>query len=75
MAAQRLGADRQDRPAKPDPTEPGVPAESEKRAFARTLAMGQPGGWTLAMSRFARESQPPADSPATTSSAKEETPR
>lgn len=45
----------------PEPDEPPFHAEWEKRAFALTLAMGAPGGWNLDMSRFARESLPPAE--------------
>jgi nitrile hydratase subunit beta len=32
----------------------------ERRAFALTLAMARPGGWTIDRSRHARESLPPA---------------
>jgi nitrile hydratase len=34
-------------------------ADWERRAFALTLAMARPGGWTIDMSRFARENRPP----------------
>lgn len=47
-------------PVVPEPDEPPFHAPWEKRAFALTLAMGMPGGWNLDMSRFARESMPPA---------------
>ncbi|NWG23916.1 MAG: nitrile hydratase subunit beta [Pseudorhodoplanes sp.] len=48
-------------PVVPEPDEPPFHAPWEKRAFALTLAMGMPGGWNLDMSRFARESMPPAE--------------
>jgi nitrile hydratase len=48
-------------PVVPEPNEPPFHAPWEKRAFALTLAMGMPGGWNLDMSRFARESMPPAE--------------
>ena len=48
-------------PVVPEPDEPPFHAPWEKRAFALTLAMGMPGGWNLDMSRFARESLPPAE--------------
>ncbi len=41
--------------------EPAFHAEWERRAFALTLAMARPGGWTLDMSRFARENRPASD--------------
>lgn len=48
-------------PVVPEPSEPAFHAEWERRAFALTLAMGKPGGWTLDMSRFARENRPADD--------------
>lgn len=42
----------------PEPHEPAFHADWERRAFALTLAMARPGGWTLDMSRFARENRP-----------------
>src|SRR3954453_6681189 len=47
-------------PVQPEPNEPPFHAEWERRAFAITLAMGMPGGWNIDMSRFARETRPPA---------------
>lgn len=47
-------------PVVPERDEPPFHAEWERRAFALTLAMAMPGGWNLDMSRFARESLPPA---------------
>ncbi|MDR3465516.1 MAG: nitrile hydratase subunit beta [Xanthobacteraceae bacterium] len=48
-------------PVEPERDEPVFHADWERRAFALTLAMGKPGGWTIDMSRFARENRPPAD--------------
>jgi nitrile hydratase len=48
-------------PVKPEPNEPVFHADWERRAFALTLAMARPGGWTIDMSRFARENRPPQD--------------
>lgn len=45
-------------PVVPEPNEPVFHAAWERRAFALTLAMARPGGWTLDMSRFARENRP-----------------
>jgi nitrile hydratase len=45
----------------PETDEPPFHADWERRAMALTLAMGVPGGWNLDMSRFARETIPPAD--------------
>jgi nitrile hydratase len=45
----------------PEPNEPAFHAAWERRAFALTLAMAKPGGWTIDMSRFARENRPPLD--------------
>lgn len=47
-------------PVEPEADEPVFHADWERRAFALTLAASAPGGWTLDMSRFARESLPPA---------------
>ena len=44
-----------------EPNEPPFHAEWERRAFAFTIAMGKPGGWSIDMSRAARESLPPLD--------------
>jgi nitrile hydratase beta subunit len=46
-------------PVLPEPDEPVFHAEWERRAFALTLAMARPGGWSIDMSRFARENRPP----------------
>jgi len=46
---------------RPEPDEPVFHAEWERRAFALTLAMAMPGGWTIDMSRFAREDRRPED--------------
>jgi nitrile hydratase subunit beta len=40
--------------------EPVFHHEWERRAFALTVAMARPGGWTIDRSRHARESLPPA---------------
>ncbi len=48
-------------PVVPEADEPPFHAEWERHAFALTLAMALPGGWNLDMSRFARESLPPAE--------------
>jgi nitrile hydratase len=45
----------------PEPNEPVFHQAWERRAFALTLAMSRPGGWTLDMSRFAREDRPPVE--------------
>jgi len=45
----------------PEPNEPVVHAEWERRAFALTLAMAMPGEWNIDMSRYARENRPPAE--------------
>lgn len=45
----------------PEPNEPMFHAHWERRAFALTLAMARPGGWTIDMLRFARENRPPQD--------------
>jgi nitrile hydratase beta subunit len=58
--AQDMGGQHGFGPVEPEPNEPVFHAEWEKRAFALTLAMGAPGGWNIDMSRFARESLPPA---------------
>ena len=47
-------------PVQPEVDEPPFHADWEKRAFALTLAMGATGQWNLDMSRFARETLPPA---------------
>ena len=47
-------------PVTPEPDEPVFHSPWERRAFALTLAMARPGGWTLDASRHARESLPPA---------------
>lgn len=47
-------------PVVPEADEPVFHDEWERRAFALTMAMGRPGGWTIDMSRHARESPPPA---------------
>lgn len=47
-------------PIAPEANEPVFHAEWERRAFALTLAMAYPGGWTLDRSRFVRESLHPA---------------
>jgi nitrile hydratase subunit beta len=59
--AQDMGGLHGFGPVAPEPNEPVFHAEWEKRAFALTLAMGMPGGWNIDMSRFARESLPPAE--------------
>jgi nitrile hydratase len=48
-------------PVAPEPNEPVFHAEWERRAIALTLAMARPGGWTIDMSRFARENRSPQD--------------
>jgi len=48
-------------PVVPEPNEPVFHAEWERRALALTLAMARPGGWTIDMSRFARENRPPGE--------------
>ena len=47
-------------PVQREDNEPVFHADWERRAFALTLAMGATGCWNLDMSRFARESLPPA---------------
>jgi nitrile hydratase len=59
--AQDMGGLQGYGPVEPEPNEPVFHAEWERRAFALTLAMGAPGGWNIDMSRFARESLPPAE--------------
>jgi nitrile hydratase beta subunit len=59
--AQDMGGLHGFGPVVPEPNEPVFHAEWEKRAFALTLAMAAPGGWNIDMSRFARESLPPAE--------------
>ena len=44
-----------------EPNEPYFHGEWEKKALALTVAMGMTGSWNLDVSRFARESIPPAD--------------
>ncbi|ABD88297.1 nitrile hydratase subunit beta [Rhodopseudomonas palustris] len=46
---------------KPEPNEPLFHAAWERRAFALTLAMARPGGWTIDMARYARENRSPRD--------------
>jgi nitrile hydratase len=48
-------------PIAPERDEPVFHAAWERRAFALTLAMARPGGWTIDMSRFAREDRPAHD--------------
>jgi nitrile hydratase len=48
-------------PVEAEADEPVFHAPWERRAFALTLAMARPGGWTIDASRHARESLPPAD--------------
>lgn len=47
-------------PVEPEADEPVFHAAWERRAFALTLAMAAPGGWTLDTTRYVRESLPPA---------------
>lgn len=58
--AQDLGGQHGFGPVLPEPDEPVFHADWERRVLALTLAMGMPGGWTIDMSRHARESLPPA---------------
>lgn len=48
-------------PVEAEADEPVFHAPWERRAFALTLAMARPGGWTIDASRHARESLPPAE--------------
>jgi nitrile hydratase len=48
-------------PVEAEANEPVFHADWERRAFALTLAMAAPGAWNIDMSRFARESIPPAE--------------
>ncbi len=48
-------------PVDPETNEPVFHAEWERRAFAVTLAAGALGKWNLDQSRYARETQPPAE--------------
>ncbi|HYW76596.1 MAG TPA: hypothetical protein VFA48_08220 [Gammaproteobacteria bacterium] len=48
-------------PVRREAEEPVFHAEWERRCFALTLAMGAYGAWNLDMTRFARETMPPAD--------------
>ncbi len=48
-------------PVDPEAEEPVFHSDWERRAFALTLAMARPGGWTIDASRHARESLPPAE--------------
>jgi len=48
-------------PIDPEPNEPVFHAEWERRAFALTLAAGALGKWNIDQSRYARETQPPAE--------------
>ncbi len=59
--AQDMGGQHGFGPVEPEANEPPFHTEWERRAFALTLAMGIPGGWNIDMSRFARESLPPAE--------------
>jgi nitrile hydratase subunit beta len=59
--AHDMGGVKWSDPVAPEPDEPVFHAEWERRAFAITLAMATPGGWTIDMSRFAREDRPPED--------------
>ncbi len=59
--AQDMGGLHGFGPIDPEPDEPVFHADWERRAFALTLAMGKPGGWTIDMSRAARESLPPVE--------------
>jgi nitrile hydratase len=59
--AQDMGGAHGFGPVEPEPNEPPFHADWERRAFALTLAMAMPGGWNIDMSRFARESLPPAE--------------
>lgn len=53
-------------PVAPEQNEPVFHAEWERRAFALTLAAGALGKWNIDQSRYARETQPPAEYLATT---------
>jgi nitrile hydratase subunit beta len=46
-------------PVKPEPNEPVFHGKWEERVLAMTLACAWPGGWTIDMSRSARENIPP----------------
>ncbi len=59
--AQDMGGMQGYGPVVQEPDEPLFHAEWERRAFALTLAMGRPGGWTIDMSRYARENRSPQD--------------
>jgi nitrile hydratase len=59
--AQDMGGMMGFGPVVPEKDEPVFHAEWERRAFALTLAMAAPGGWTLDQSRAARESLHPAE--------------
>ena len=45
----------------PEPDEPIIDADWERRVLSLTLAMGATGEWTLDAARFARENRPPAE--------------
>ena len=59
--AQDMGGMQGYGPVALEPDEPLFHADWERRAFALTLAMGRPGGWTIDMSRYARENRSPQD--------------
>lgn len=59
--AQDMGGVEGFGPVRPEIDEPVFHAAWERRAFAVTLAMVRPGGWTIDTARFARENRPPAD--------------
>ncbi len=59
--AQDMGGMQGYGPVMLEPDEPLFHAEWERRAFALTLAMARPGGWTIDMSRYARENRSPQD--------------
>ena len=59
--AQDMGGMQGFGPVELAPDEPLFHADWERRAFALTLAMSRPGGWTIDMSRYARENRSPQD--------------
>jgi hypothetical protein len=59
--AQDMGGQMGFGPVEAEADEPSFHADWEKRAFGLTIAMGAAGAWNLDMSRYARESLPPAE--------------
>jgi nitrile hydratase len=59
--AQDMGGDMGFGPIAAEPDEPVFHADWERRVLGLTLAMGAARAWSVDMSRYARESLPPAE--------------